>query len=176
MGKLSFLRITILSFIGLDSLALAQNMGLILGSGSGTPGRSVVLPIAIVSTDGAAVAGIQWTFSYSTDITGVTVAIGTAGIDAHKSLSCYENRCLIIGFNRTTIPDGIVAIATFQIASHPSSATIPIYITGVVVASPEGRSISANTFSGTVSMPEVSSQLDRRTTVKGSDNTARFTK
>src|SRR5665213_4444427 len=121
MGKLPFLLIAILSFIGLSSIVLAQNVSLKLASGAGAPGRSVILPITIASKDGAQAAGIQWSFAYSTDITGATVTLGTSGSSAKKSLVCTGNVCFVAEFNRTTIPDGIVAIATFQIASHPSN-------------------------------------------------------
>jgi hypothetical protein len=135
-------------------MALGQNVVLSIGSGSGAPGGTVSLPITVAS-NGAQTAGLQWTFSYSSDITGVTVVAGKSTTDAGKSLSCSGNgnNCLVAGVNSTVIADGTVATATFQIAANPSSNPIAIQLTTVVATSATGSSIPANGGSGAISLP-----------------------
>ena len=132
---------------------MGQSVALSIGSGSGTPGGTVSLPITLTSIGGAQTAGLQWTFSYSSDITGVTVVAGTSTTDAQKSLSCSGNNCLIAGINSTVIADGTVAVATFQIAANPSSNLIAIQLANVVATSATGSSILASGGSGAISLP-----------------------
>jgi hypothetical protein len=124
-----------------------------VGSGSGTAGSTVTLPITLASSGGAQTAGLQWTFNYSSDITGVTVVAGTSTTNAGKSLSCSGNNCLVAGINSTVIADGTVASATFQIAANPSNNPISIQITGVIATTAGGTSITSNGASGTISLP-----------------------
>ena len=111
------------------------------------------VPITVASSGGAQTTGLQWTFSYSSDITGVTVAAGSATTSAGKSLSCSGSNCLIVGFNSTVIPDGTVGVATFQIAAAPTSNPIAIQLTSVVASSASGTSIPSSGGSGAISLP-----------------------
>ncbi len=111
-----------------------------------------MLPITLASAGGAQTAAIQWTFAYSGDIVSVTVAPGASASSAQKSVSCNGNTCVVWGLNSTVIPDGVVAIATFQVAASPS-ASIPIQLTSAIAASPTGTSIPAAGVSGVISVP-----------------------
>jgi len=133
-------------------MALGQNVVLSIGSGPGAPGGTVSLPITVAS-NGAQTAGLQWTFSYSSDITLVKVVEGTSTTNAGKSLSCSGNNCLVAGINSTVMADGTVATATFQIAANPSSNPIPIQLTSVVATTAAGTSISSSGGSGAISLP-----------------------
>jgi len=135
-----------------QSITLGQSISLSIGSASGTPGGSVPIAINLTSIGGAQPAGLQWSFAFSSDITGVTVVTGSAATAAQKSLSCSANTCLIFGLNTSVIENGTVAVATFQIAPNASATTIPIQITGVVASTIEGSSISASGGSGAVSL------------------------
>lgn len=139
--------------LGLQAIAWGQSVAVSVGSGSGTPGGTVSLPITLTSSGGAQTAGLQWTFSYSSDITGVTVVAGASTTNAQKSLSCSGNNCLIAGINSTVIANGTVAVATFQIAANPSSNPIAIQLKSVVVTSATGSSIPASGGSGAISLP-----------------------
>jgi len=139
--------------LGLQTVAWGQSVAVSLGSGSGTPGGTVSLPINLTSSGGAQTAGLQWTFSYSSDITGVTVVAGASTTNAQKSLSCSGNNCLIAGINSTVIADGTVAVATFQIAANPSSNPIAIQLKNAVATSATGSSIPASGGSGAISLP-----------------------
>ena len=144
-----------IAFIGCSEFALGQSVTLSVGSGSGIAGGSVVVPINLMSFGGGQAAAVQWSLSYSSDITGVTFAIGPAATSAGKSIACNANLCLVYGLNATAISDGVVATVTLQISSNPSLQAIPIQITGVVAATPEADSISATGVPGTVSVPTV---------------------
>jgi hypothetical protein len=148
-------RFSFLWFAFLSTITLGQNVSVLLASGSGTPGGTVVLPIYITSTEGAQAASIQWSLIYSTDITGVTLSLGSSAT-VTKSLYCHGNLCVVFGLNREIISDGIIAIVTVRIASKPSTQSIPIQIAGVVVATPAGQSIPARSVSGTVSPLHIS--------------------
>ncbi len=113
----------------------------------------MVLPINLTSAGGAQTAGLQWTFSFSSGITGVSVTAGTSTNAAVKSLSCSGNNCLIVGFNSNAIADGQVAVATFQISPQPSSNPISIQLTNVVASTAAGNSIPSGGGSGTISLP-----------------------
>ena len=134
---------------GCSEIAAGQSVTLSVGVGQETVDGSVVVPINLVSLGGAQAAAVQWSLSYSSDVTGVAFAVGTAAANAGKSLACSGNTCLIYGINTNTISDGTLATVTFQISSNPSTLTIPIQITGVVAATPAGDSISAAGVAGT---------------------------
>jgi uncharacterized protein (TIGR03437 family) len=142
-----------LGLLILQALASGQSVSISLGSGSGTAGGTVSLPVNVTSLGGAAPAAVQWSFSYTSDITSVSVVTGSAASAGGKSVSCNGNVCLVWGLNSNTISNGAVATATFQIAANPSTSTIPIQITGVVAASLAGSAISASGASGSVSVP-----------------------
>jgi Cohesin domain len=173
-GKLLFLRIGLLGCFGLSATSRAQSVTLSLASGSGTPGGSVILPLTITSAGGGQAAGIQWSLSYPSDITGVTVNFGSSATTAQKSLYCNGTQCLLAGLNTTIIPDGTVATATFQIASNPSAITIPIQITAVVATTAAGSVIPTAVGSGSVSLsllPTLSGISCATTTINTPGNT-----
>ena len=137
-------------------IAFAQSITLSIGSGSATAGGTVAVPINLTSTGGAQTSGFEWSFNFSPDITGVTVVAGSSTSSAGKSLSCSGNNCLIVGFNATVIADGPVAVATVQIAPHPSSTAIPIQLTSVVASTAGGVSVPSSGGSGSISLPSPS--------------------
>ena len=139
--------------LGLQSIVLGQSVTLSLGSTTGTAGGTVVLPINLASAGGAQTSGLQWTFTYSSDITGVTVAADSSITTAGKSLSCSGNNCLIVGFNSTAIADGPVATATFQISGAPSNNPIAIQLTRVVASTAGGTAIPSSGSPGSITLP-----------------------
>ena len=63
---------------GCSGLAAGQSVTLSVGVGQETVGGAVVVPIKLVSSDGAQVSAIQWSLNYSSDVTGVALSIGPA--------------------------------------------------------------------------------------------------
>ena len=141
------------ALLGLPVAAFPQSITLSVGSSAGTAGGTVSVPINLTSSSGAQTAALQWTFSFSSDITGVTVVNGPSATNAGKSVDCSGNICLIYGLNTNIMADGTVATAIFQIASNPSTTTIPVQLTGVVAATALGTSIPATGGSGIISAP-----------------------
>ncbi len=113
----------------------------------------------LTSSGSAQTAGLQWTFNFSSDITGVTVVAGSSTTNAGKSLSCSGNNCLVAGINSTVIADGTVASATFQIAANPSSNPISIQLASVVATTAGGTSIPSSGNTGSISLPGATTAL-----------------
>jgi hypothetical protein len=91
-----------------------------LGSGSGSPGGSVTLPITLV-TNGWSISAtsndLQYNGSY---LKNPQCSIGPSGSAAGKSAQCNQVspglfRIGVLGFNTTPIGDGVVAYVTFDI-------------------------------------------------------------
>jgi hypothetical protein len=139
------------SLLVFPALLIGKTAGLSIGSGWAKPGWTVDLPITL--SGGAQPTALEWSFGYSPDITKVTVVAGISTKAAGKTLSCSATKCLIFGGKNTTLADGEVAVATFQIAEKPSAATIPIAIKSVVAAAPDGNSIPASGGTGTITLP-----------------------
>ncbi|MBZ5678393.1 MAG: hypothetical protein LAP61_29510 [Acidobacteriia bacterium] len=126
-----------------------------MGSGSGVAGGVVDIPITLTSLAGAQTAAVQWTLTYPADILRVTFTVGTAAVNADKTIACNGNTCIVYGMNATPIPDGIVATASLLISPNPSLLTIPIELSGIGAATPEAASIPASSAPGTLSVPPV---------------------
>ena len=102
---------------------LAQSAVLSTGAGSGTAGATVSIPINLTSSGAAQIVGIQWTFSFSSDITGVTVFAGPSATNAQKSVSCSGTRCLVFGFNNNVVAEARSRSPRFKL--QPSLRTPP---------------------------------------------------
>jgi len=138
--------------VAASSTSAAGSVVLSLASGSGSAGGSVVLNLNQTSSGGALPAALQWSFSYSSDITGVTVTAGSSASNAQKTVTCVANTCLIEAVNANIIADGTVAVATFQLAAKPSSSTIPILVSGVAVSSAAGVLIPSSGTGGAITV------------------------
>jgi hypothetical protein len=141
-----------LSLLPFATFSYGQSVTLSLGSGSGAAGGSVVVPLTLATTGGGQPASVEFSFAYTSDITGVSVVVGPTGTAATKLASCSGATCLIWGMDSTVIGPGSVAVATFQVSSTPSTNTIPIQVTSVVVSDPNGASLQASGVSGSISV------------------------
>lgn len=141
----------------LPAMLSGKTAVLSIGSGWAKPGWTVDLPITV--SGGAQATALQWSFGYSSDITKVTVVAGAATKEAGKTVSCSATTCVIFGGKNTTLADGEVAIATFQLAAKPSSTTIEIAVKNVVAGEPDGSSIPASGGIGKVTLPTRASVL-----------------
>lgn len=147
----SFLRM-FLGVFAFTALADAQSASLVLGSAAGTPGSNVTVNLAL-SAGGSQAAALQWTLQYSsTDITGVSAAIGAAASSAGKSLTCTGATCVIFGFNQSVIADGLIAQLTFTIAPGTTSTSLPIQMTQVVLSDTSGGNIPVSVTVGSIAV------------------------
>jgi hypothetical protein len=148
--------VIVASLLLFPTIVVGKTVSLSLGSGWAKPGWTVDLPLAL--SGGAQPAALQWSFSYSKDITGVTVAAANSIKAIGKSITCSGNTCLVFGVNTATLPDGVVAVATFQIAAKPSSGTIEIVVNGAVAAEANGSPIPASGGTATITLPSPPTQ------------------
>jgi trimeric autotransporter adhesin len=154
-GKLAILCWTVLP-LGV----MAQSVALSVGSGSAAAGGTAALAINIASASGAQVSAVQWSFSYSPDIVSFSVTAASSATGAQKSITCAGQSCVAYGMNNQAIPDGTLAIMTVTLASSPSGPAIPVQISMVAAASPNGASVPATASSGVISVLPTSAVLN----------------
>jgi len=143
-------RLLILFWAAFPAGALAQSVVLSIESGSAAPGETVAVAINIAST--TSVAAVEWSFSYSGDIVGLSVVPGNSAQGAQKSVVCTGTTCLAYGRNTTSMTNGTLAVATFRLASKAPGPAIPIRIVGVSAASPAAAPIPASGGSGLITV------------------------
>ena len=132
----------------------AQSAALSVSAGSGSPGTTVGLSIAL---NGAAPAGLEWTLNYSTaDITSATLAVGSAATAAGKQLSCTSNAgsstCLLWGINSTTISSGVVATVALTLSPTTQNTSSSIQLVNGVAAASNGTAMTTSTVGSTLSI------------------------
>ena len=117
-------------FLLTASESFGQQVALSLSSAITTPGSSAALTVSTSTSGGVQPAIVQWTMQYPPDVTGVDVIPGPAAANAGKNVTCSYGltaaTCLAWGENQTTIPDGALATATFQISAASRNANIAI--------------------------------------------------
>ncbi len=145
------MRILIAALIFISSVGFGKTVSLSIGSAWAKAGWTVEIPLTL--SGGAEPAALRWSFKYSSDVSGVTVSAGVATKAAGKTLRCSENVCLVFGVNKNALADGVVAVATFQIAANPSSSTIEIVVSGVSGAGGNGGSIPGTGSTGKITLP-----------------------
>lgn len=130
---------------------------IVLSSSSAAPGATADVNLFLFNLGGSASAAAQWTLNYPAGaFTSVTLRPGPAAIAAGKSTRCSANdgrtlTCLLSGDNLTPLKTGIVAIATFQLASTATrGGTTSITLTKPSSATPTGDRISSRTSPGRV--------------------------
>jgi len=138
------------SLLVLPPMAFGRNAAVSIGSAWAKPGWTVDLPITL--SEGAQPTALQWSFTYSSDIKSVKVVAGVSTKTAGKTLSCTATKCLVFGGEKTALADGVVAVATFQLAAKPSSTTIEIVVKEVVAAEMSGNPIPASGGTGKITL------------------------
>ncbi len=125
-----------------------------LSSASGTGIRSgtIALNLSIASTGGDQCTACQWSFSYGSDVTLASVALGASAIAASKPLNRAGNLCVIGGFNNNVIGDGVLVVATFSIAATPSAGTIIISFTNILASDANADPLITSGSSGTITV------------------------
>jgi Cohesin domain len=120
--------------IALVALALAANAAeLRLEQGSIAPGKSATLGMKLAAgTD--LPTGVQFDLEYDPASLDLTVDVGPTAQQASKMVRSAQIqpgklRVLIIGFNRTTIADGIVAVVHVSYKGVDTGKTFPVRVT-----------------------------------------------
>ena len=119
-------------------------------------GDVVRVELLLDARSSSAPAGLQWEFKLSPGTQIAQVEEGRAVKKAGKALACNGAKCLVYGWNRTTIPNGQIAVAKIRVAqssdganasgqfgyqSHRRDINQEVQITDVVAASLEGKVI-----------------------------------
>jgi hypothetical protein len=157
--KLSTLRIAagcVLLFAA--RLGASQTVALTLSSVETHANNTFRLKLLLNAPSTSAPAGLQWTLRLSPGLDIVRIEAGKAAKKAGKTLVCNGAKCLIYGMNRTTIPNGPIALveikvdqslaggersAQFKYQAHGRARTkkSEIQLDDVVAVSPEAKVI-----------------------------------
>ena len=91
--------------------------------------------------------GVQFDLEYDADAFDVTVEAGPASQQASKNLRSAQIktgklRVLIIGFNRTTISDGVIAIVHVSYKGTGGDKTYPIHVTAAAGTNADAKPIT----------------------------------
>jgi hypothetical protein len=153
-----FARLLIWSgFLVLTTIQISgQQVALSIGSAITTPGSSAALTVSTSANGGIQPAILQWTMQYPADVTSIEVNPAPAAADAGKTITCSYGvsaaTCLAWGENKTTIPDGAVATATFQISAASRNSSIAIINSPGSASDIDGNSLPVTSAGGTINL------------------------
>lgn len=143
-------------FLLTASQSFGQQVALSLSSATTTPGSNAVLTISKSASGSVQPATILWTVQYPADVTGVEVSPGPAAANAGKTITCSYGvsaaTCVAWGENQTTIPDGALATATFQISTASRNSTLPIVNSPGSASDGDGNALPITTTGGTINL------------------------
>ena len=99
--------------------------------------------------------GIQFDLEYDATALDLTVELGPAAQQASKSLRSAQIRpgklrVLIIGFNRTTISDGVIAVVHVSYKGTDSDKTFPIHVTAAAGTDADAKPVAVTAKDGSV--------------------------
>lgn len=134
-----------------------------LSGGSGAPGASVAVNISF-SAGGTKPTGAQWTLTYSSaDFSSVSVAQTSAVSSVSgEVLACPGGAgsasCLIVntGSNSVLVPNGTVAVATFQISPTTTNTSSQITLSGLTATDGGGNSFGLTGTPATITINQPS--------------------
>lgn len=101
----------------------------------------------LYKADGAAVSGLQFDIEYDHNVVlALTVTAGEAANSAGKSvvtaqLPNGDLRVVIIGFNQTTIADGVIAVLNVSLSSYAAPGPYHLRLTNVIGVTPSADPI-----------------------------------
>jgi hypothetical protein len=130
-------------------------------------GTGIGLELLLDARSSSSPAGLQWEFALPPGLQIAEIEGGKAVKKAGKTLICKGAKCLIYGWNRTTIPNGQIAIAKTRVTQSlndaPGSAPFgypaqsrnrngEVGIVNVVASSVDGKTIKVLSSSGAASV------------------------
>jgi hypothetical protein len=138
-------------------LSLAQAVTLTMERTEVHHGAEVRLKLLLKAPAGSAPAALQWEFKIPPDLQIAEIEPGEAVKKAGKTLVCNGGKCLVYGLNRTTIPNGQIAVAKIRAPQSPAGAKgfaqidsqgrnreREVQIVDIVAASLDGKLIERN--------------------------------
>ena len=120
-------------------------------------GTGAQLELLLEARSNPAPAALQWEFKIPSDLQITEIEPGKAVKKAGKTLVCNGGKCLVYGLNRTTIPNGQIAVAKIRAPQSPAGAKgfaqidsqgrnreREVQIVDIVAASLDGKLIERN--------------------------------
>jgi len=136
--------------------SFGQQVSLSLNAAITTPGASATLTVSTSASGGAQPATLQWTMQYPADVTAVEVTPGPAATNASKNITCSYGvsaaTCLAWGENKTAIPDGALATATFRISPASRTSSIAIINSPGSASDGDGNLLPVTSAPGTINL------------------------
>ena len=120
-----------------------------------TAGQPAALNVTLASS-GAALTGLQFDLEYDAAVLNVTIAAGSAAEGAGKNvqaaaLQAGHQRIMIVGMNRTTIADGVVAVLQVSLKGQVAAGkTFAIRITAPAGTNAQAQAVAISGGSGSV--------------------------
>jgi dockerin type I repeat protein len=148
-----------LSLLILTLSAMAQDQ-FSISSGQSVKVGSIATRDITISSGTPLPAAAQFTVSW-TNMSNVSVSIGSVSTGASKNLSCAPASptsisCLVVGLNQTTIPNGQLAKVTFTAVKTPSlSGTLSTVAGTIIPLVVDPNAIPIPTTGGSVTIPFV---------------------
>jgi trimeric autotransporter adhesin len=137
--------------------AVFAQTGISVLPGTAVAGGSGSASITITSPSSSAdPSAVEWTLTYSTSaLSGMKLAAGGALSSAGKSLSCASGtgqvRCIIWGDNTQSIPNGVLATASFAVSLYaPAASTLGL--TGLTAVSGTAKPLAATASGATLAI------------------------
>ena len=141
--------------IALAVLAVAANAAeLSMQQGTVTAGKPASLDVK-VSVGKDSPTGFQFDLEYDAAALDVTVDGGPVAQQASKNVRTAQIRAgklrvLIIGFNRTTISDGVLAVVHVALKGGEAGKTFPVQMTGASGTNANAETIGVTVKDGSV--------------------------
>jgi hypothetical protein len=127
---------------------------LTIGSASGSPGKSISIPINLTSASGEKVCGFNFDLNYdAAKLSFKEVTLGYVAMDAGKSLSFSQPssntiRVVVVGLNQNVIGNGEVLNFTFDILRNAPVGKTELTITKASISDLNGKALRVDIESG----------------------------
>jgi hypothetical protein len=142
--------------LSLGAIQIFGQVAVSLNSATTTPGSSATLTVSASASGGVQPAILKWTMEYPASVTGIQVSPGPAAAAAGKNVTCSYGisaaTCLAWGENQTSIPDGALATATFQISPASRNSSIAIVSSPASASDGDGNSLPVASAGGTINL------------------------
>jgi hypothetical protein len=125
-----------------------------VGQGTVSPGKPAALDVTMTAGTEAP-TGIQFDVEYDAASLDVTVEAGPSAKQAGKNLRSApiqsgKLRVLIIGFNRTTISDGVLAVVHVSYKGTETGKTFPLHLAGSSGTNADAKPVAVTVKDGSV--------------------------
>ena len=106
-------------------LSASQTVALTLSSVETHVDNRMELKLLLNAPSSSAPAGLQWTFRLPPGLDIVGIDAGKAVKKARKTLVCNGAKCIVYGLNRTTIPNGPIAVLKIKVDQNSAGGGRP---------------------------------------------------